>query len=208
MSLFKRSTVKGSSSKGKQPMIDLESFTPTSKKSRSTIGFYDVSKFRSYAASQAYKNYFKEALILVERVLKQGSLLDTNISKWFANRDWNFLLSNLEEPYEQMVKEFYAKAISEGDELKCWVRGQNFTATPYYLANILRINRPMFPKPSVYDDLNLGEDLLRDALGDNLEFSPNRKSISVSSLSPKLRVLQQSCSTISISIKHWIHESW
>ena len=26
-----------------------------------------------------------------------------------------------------MVKEFYANAISEGDELKCWVRGQNFT---------------------------------------------------------------------------------
>ena len=69
-----------------------------------------------------------------------------------------------------MVKEFYVKAISEGNKLKCWVRGQHFTVTPYY-------------------DLNPEEDLLRDTLGDNSEFSPNGKSISVSSLSSKLRVL-------------------
>ena len=112
-----------------------------------------------------------------------------NILKWFANKDWNFPLSNLEEPYEHMAKEFYANAIFEGDELKCWVRGQHFTVTPYYLAKILHINRPMFPKPLVYDDLNPEEDLLRDTFGDNLEFSSNEKSISVSSLSPELRVL-------------------
>lgn len=88
-----------------------------------------------------------------------------------------------------MVKEFYANAISGGDELKCWVRGQYFIVTPYYLANILHINRPMFPKPPVHDYLNPDEELLQDALGENLEFSPNGKSISVSSLSPELRVL-------------------
>ena len=46
----------------------------------------------------------------------------------------------------------------------------------------------MFPKPSVYDDLNLEEDLLWETLKDNLEFSPNGKSISFSSLSTELRV--------------------
>ena len=61
--------------------------------------------------------------------------------------------------------------------------------TAVYLAEILHINRPMFTNPSVYDDLNPNEDLLRDALGRNLEFSPNGNSISVSSLSPELRVL-------------------
>ena len=88
-----------------------------------------------------------------------------------------------------MVKEFYANAISEGDKLKCWVRGQHFTVIPYYLANILRINRPMFPKPPMYDVLNSDEELLRDTLRENLEFFPNGKSISVSSLSLELRVL-------------------
>ena len=57
--------------------------------------------------------------MLVERVVEQGSLLDTNIQKWFVNRDWNFLLTSLNETYEQMVKEFYANAISDGDKLKC-----------------------------------------------------------------------------------------
>ena len=60
--------------------------------------------------------------------------------------------------------------------------------TAVYLAEILHINRPMFTNPSVYDDLNPNEDLLQDALGRNLEFSPNGNSISVSLLSPKLRV--------------------
>ena len=47
----------------------------------------------------------------------------------------------------------------------------------------------MFPKPPVYDDLNLEEEVLRQALGDNLEFSSNGKSVSMASLSPKLRLL-------------------
>ena len=47
----------------------------------------------------------------------------------------------------------------------------------------------MLGKPPVYDDLYLEEDLLREALGKDLEFSPNGNSINVSFLSPKLRVL-------------------
>ena len=119
MSPFKKSIVKGSSCKGKEPVIDLESLTPKSKKTRTLTGFYDVNKFKSYSASQAYDNYFRDAPMLLERVVEQGSLLDTNIQKWFVNRDWNFLLTSLNETYEQMVKEFYANAISDGDKLKC-----------------------------------------------------------------------------------------
>ena len=126
--------------------------------------------------------------MLVERAINQ-SFLDTKIPKWFATKDWNFLLSNLDDAYENLVKKFYANAIVEGEELKYWVRGKIFLVTPVYLAEILHINRLMFTNPPVYDDLNLDEDLLRDAIGRNLEFSPNRNSINVSSLYPELRVL-------------------
>ena len=68
------------------------------------------------------------------------------------------------------MKEFYANAIVEGEELKCLVRGKIFSITPAYVAEILHINQPMFTNPPVYDDLNLDEDLLRDTLGRNLEF--------------------------------------
>ena len=64
-----------------------------------------------------------------------------------------------------MVREFYANAIIEGDELKCWVRGKSFSMSPIYLANILHINRPMLAITSVYDDLNPEDDLLRETLG-------------------------------------------
>ena len=70
MSPFKRSAMKGSSSKGKELVIDLESPTPRSKKTRSSTSFYDVNKFRSYAASQAYETYFRDAPLLVERVVE------------------------------------------------------------------------------------------------------------------------------------------
>ena len=87
------------------------------------------------------------------------------------------------------MEEFYANAIVEGKELKCWVRGKRFSFTPVYLAEILHINRPILCIPSVYDELNPDEEVLREALGDNLEFSSNRKSVSMASLSPELRLL-------------------
>ena len=87
------------------------------------------------------------------------------------------------------MKEFYANAIVKGEELKCWVHGKTFFVTPAYLTEILHINRPMLRNPLVYDDLYPEEDLLREALGKDLEFSPNGNSINVSSLSPELRVL-------------------
>ena len=97
---------------------------------------------------------------MVERAVEQASLLDTKIPTWFATKDWNYLLSNFDDAYENMVKEFYANAIVEGDELKCWVRGKSFLVTPMYLAEILPINRPMLTPPLVYDDLNPDAEIL------------------------------------------------
>ena len=88
-----------------------------------------------------------------------------------------------------MVKEFYANAIVNGEEIKYWVRGKSFSVTPVYLAEILHINWPILLIPPIYDELNPDEEVLKKALGANLEFSSNRKSISVASLSPELRLL-------------------
>ena len=117
------------------------------------------------------------------------SLHDTDIPKWFAHKDWNYLLSDLDDAYENLVKEFYANAIVEGEELKCWVRKKSFSVSPAYLAKILYINRPMLRHSPVYDDLCPDEELLKDGLGQDLELSSNGNSVSVSSLPSKLRVL-------------------
>ena len=88
-----------------------------------------------------------------------------------------------------MVSEFYANAIVDRDELKCWVRGKSFSVSPVYLVDILHINRPMLATTPIHDDLNPDEDLLWETLGQNLEFSKTGNSITVSSLSPEMRVL-------------------
>ena len=87
--------MKGSSSKGKEPVIDLSSFSPKSKKTQSLTGVFDDTRFRTYTAYQAYLNCFKDAPMVIEQVIEQASLLAMNIPKWLASKDWNYLLSNL-----------------------------------------------------------------------------------------------------------------
>ena len=137
MSPFKSSAVKGGCNKGKESVIDVDEPSPKSKRTRFSTGVYNLDLFRSYAAFQTYMSQFRDAPLLVERAIDQHSLLDTNIPIWFATKDWNFLLSNLKDAYENLVKEFYANTIVEGEEIKCWVRGKWFSVTPIYLADIL-----------------------------------------------------------------------
>ena len=189
MSPFKKSTVKGSNSKGKELVIDLSSFSPKSKKTQSSTGVFYDTWLRSYTAYQAYLSYFKNAPMVIERIVEQATLRDTNIPKWFTSKDWNYLLTNLEDPYEEHVEEFYANAIFDGEELRCWVRWKEFTITPSHFALILNINRPMFVKPPVYDDMDPDPKIFYDVFGENLDVSSNGKSIGLSSLSPELRLL-------------------
>ena len=189
MSPFKKATVKGGSSKGKEPVIDVDEPSPRTKQTRSSSGVFDPNKFKFYAAFQTHENYFKDATPSLERVVDQSSLFDINIPKWFAHKDQNYLLSDIDDAYENSVKEFYANAIVEGRELKCWARRKSFSVSPTYLAKILRINRPMLKNSPVYDDQCPNEKLLRDGLGQDLEFSSNGNFVSISSLPLKLRVL-------------------
>ena len=132
--------MKGGSSKGKELIIDVDEPSPRSKRTRFSTKMHDPNLFRSYVAFQTYRNYFRDAPLLVERAVDQPSFRDTNIPIWFATKDWNFLLSTLEDAYENTVKEFYANAIVNGEEIKCWVKGKSFSVTPVHLEEILHIN--------------------------------------------------------------------
>ena len=89
----------------------------------------------------------------------------------------------------QLWKAMKSSAV-EGDEIKCWVRRKSFSVSPAYLTEILHINRSMFKYSLVYNDLCLDVELLRESLGQDLEFSSNGNSVNVSSLPSKLRVLK------------------
>ena len=51
MSPFKKAAVKGGSSKGKEPVIDVDDYPPQTKGTRSSSKSFDPNKFRSYAIS-------------------------------------------------------------------------------------------------------------------------------------------------------------
>ena len=140
MSPFKKAAMKGGSSKGKEPVLDVDDYSLQIKGTRSSSKGFDPNKVRFSAAFQSHENYFRNATPLVERPVDQSSLHDTDIPKWFAHKDWNYLLSDLDDAYENLVKEFYANAIVEGKELKCWVRKKSFSVSPAYLAEIPHIN--------------------------------------------------------------------
>ena len=65
------------------------------------------------------RGILKSLCCWLKGLLTRHLFLTQKIPKWFATKDWNYLLTNLDDAYENMVKEFYANAIYEGDELKC-----------------------------------------------------------------------------------------
>ena len=50
MSPFKKASVKRGGSNEKEPIIDVDDFSPKTKRTRSPSGVFDPNKFRSYAA--------------------------------------------------------------------------------------------------------------------------------------------------------------
>ena len=79
MSPFKKAAVKGGGSKGKEPVIDVDDFSPKTKMTHSPSRVFDPNKFRSYAAFQTHVNYFRDATPLLVRPVDQLSLHDTEI---------------------------------------------------------------------------------------------------------------------------------
>ena len=89
---------------------------------------------------------------MVEWVVKFDTLGTTFIPRIFEAKDWADLFGNFEDPIDELVKEFYSNARYTGVELKCWVRGKEFTINPDYIAKVLRITRPADVDLTSYDD--------------------------------------------------------
>ena len=65
----------------------------------------------------------------------------TFIPRIFEAKDWADLFQNFEDLIDELVKEFNSNARYTEVELKCWVRGKEFTINPDYIAKLLRITR-------------------------------------------------------------------
>ena len=106
------------SSRGKEPLIDL-TFTPISKRTHQSSGNFVNKRFKTLLDSQSFNNNFKNASIVVERIVRFDTLGSTFIPKIFVDKDWPSLFGGFEDPIEELVKEFYSNAWFTRAELKC-----------------------------------------------------------------------------------------
>ena len=88
----------------------------------------------------------------MEQVVKFDTLRTTFIPRIFEVKDWADLFGNFEDLMEELVKEFFSNARNIGVELKCWVRGKEFSINSNYIAKVLRITRPENVDLTPYND--------------------------------------------------------
>ena len=85
-------------------------------------------------------------------MVKFDTLGTTFIPRIFEAKDWADLFRNFKDPMDELVKEFFSNARNIGVELKCWVRGKEFSINSNYIAKVLRITRPENVDLTPYND--------------------------------------------------------
>ena len=87
--------------------------------------------------------------------------------------------------YEEVIQEFYANAIVEGDRINCWLKGRELYVTRELIQDILEI-RPMTPHTSLlYDERREKLGPIVEVLGGQI----NKKALHSIPLTPEMRTL-------------------
>ena len=177
------------SSRGKEIAIDVPS-SPISKQTRRSSQDSNSEKFKTPLDSQTHSSIFQKAPTVVERVVKFDTLGTKFIPRIFEAKDWVDLFGNFEDPIDELVKEFYSNARYTGVELKCWVRGKEFTINPDYIPKVLRITRPADVDLTPYDDKQSQIQYTLQVRGPDHEVSSKGTSIGTTKFAPELNTLK------------------
>ena len=131
----------------------------------------------------AYNDCYKQATIIMEKVVKLDTLEDTSIPKLFKERTWTKLLNPSGVVYSEIIKEFYSNASVDGDHINCWVRHKEFVITRDSIQDFLEVCPPSQSITMQYNDrLESIEEMVR-LLGGTL----NKKSMNTIPFSLKMR---------------------
>ena len=87
---------------------------PSSKCSRT-----DSDHFKFVDADMKFSDCYKEATIIMERVVNLESLEGTFIPEVFKERTWTKLLNPVEVVYSEIIREFFSNAAIDGDRIEC-----------------------------------------------------------------------------------------
>ena len=146
---------------------------------------YEEHRFRNRDAFEAFKEFYKEVVIIVEREVDLESLECTFIPDMFRDRSWAFLLIGLVEVHNILIQEFFSNALMERDHLNCWVRGKEFSILTMSIQNLLQI-RPVIPESSLPYDKR--KTLVLEVVSD-LRGERNRQSLHTTNFSLDMRTL-------------------
>ena len=58
----------------------------------------------------------------MERVVRMETLENTSIPEVFKERTWTKLLNPSGNVFDEIIREFFANALMEGERISCWVR--------------------------------------------------------------------------------------
>ena len=147
-------------------------------------------RFKTSLDSQTHSSIFEDATSIVERVVRFDTLGTTFIPRIFKAKVWANLFENFEDLMEELVREFFSNARYIGVELKCWVRGKEFSFNLNYIAKVLRITSPEDVDLTPYDDRTPKVQDILQVLGPDHEVSSKGTSINIAKFAPELTTLK------------------
>ena len=102
----------------------------------------DSDNFISADANMAYNDWYKRAIIIMERVVKLDTLVDTCILEVVKEMTWMKLLNPSGNVYLEIIKEFFSNTSVDGDHINCWVRHKEFVITRESIQEFLKVRPP------------------------------------------------------------------
>ena len=155
------------------------------KKPSSKCARTNSDHFKSADADMKYNDCYKEATIIMERVVHFESLEGTFILEVFRERTWTKLLNPVEVVYSEIIREFFSNAAVDGDRIECWVRHKEFVITKEIIQDFLEFHPPSQPIEVQYEDrLGSTKEMIR-ALGS----TSKKSSMNTIPFSSKMRIL-------------------
>ena len=112
---------------------------------------YEGVRFWDGDAFEAFSEYYKDAIIIVEREVDLPSLKGTFIPNMFRDHTWAPLLTGSLDVHHILVWKFFSNAIMEGNHLNCWVKGKEFIVSAMSIQKFLQIRLVILESSLPYD---------------------------------------------------------
>ena len=105
----------------------------------------------------------------MERVVNMQTFEDTFIPEMFRERTWTKLINQSGNVFGEIIREFFANALVEGERINCWVRRREFSVTRESIQEVLKVHPPSQQISIQYDDRLDSLELIAELLGGNLK---------------------------------------